>query len=74
MTTVLKYYAFKWRWDGKWSLNQRDAHGDRQLATGMSERTARRAARLFNADEDGNVNSPLSGEELELLDEQPERT
>lgn len=47
----MKFYAARY-WNGGWALKQRDAHGDRLLARGMSERTARKAARLFNAAED----------------------
>lgn len=51
------YYARDDRFArGGWTLWKRCDHGgDRQLAVGMGEQTARRVARLLNEDENRNA-------------------
>ena len=57
-----KYYASTSLYGRKgyaWEVWQSSKGGDRRLAANMSEKTARKVARLLNEDYDRHANAPL---------------
>lgn len=55
MSAGTKYYKRRDFSGYRWVLCQRDVHGDRVLACGMSEKTASRIVRLMNAEDAASV-------------------